>query len=233
MNNAKEEYIRYTKKFIERLCKGDTNLLEKHREQMQWLLPLQNGFVRADNAQLKEALGCLSEGVKDVMHQDYYAALLPGGHAIVFGTFLTHIKKAGRLDQEQCYCICVVFISGGIACLKIEPKKYIGKRLELRNLERESRFIWEDEIIYIEVMQNHLYWNCRLDVLQTTGTLMELEKELSDFFVRIHRSCLINKNHVSSIRKYEVKMDNGEILQISQKKYLEVKRKLQASSLDK
>lgn len=230
MGIAKEEYIRYTQKLIERLCAGDTRLWEKYGAQLQWSLPLHNGFKRYANAQCREALRCLSEGVKEVTHQDYDAALLDNGHAVVSGVFFTHIKEAGILYQEHCYCAHVVFIAGKPACLEIEPKEYGGKRLELRNLDRESLFVWEDEIIYIEVLQDHLYWKCRLDVLETTGTLLKLEKSLSDLFVRIHRSYMVNKNHVSGIRKYEVSMDNGDVLQIPEKKYLEVKRRLQGPS---
>lgn len=232
MGIAKEEYIKFTQKFIERLCRGDSKIREKYGTQMQWSLSSHNGFVRYANAQWQEALRCLSEGVKEVTHKDYYAAYLKEGHVIVSGIFFTHIKEPDILYQEHCYCTHVVFISGKIAYIEIEPKRHIGKRLELHNLDRESCFVWEDEILYIEVMQDHLYWKCRLEVLETTGTLLKLEKNLSEFFVRIHRSYIVNRNHVSWIRKYEVRMDNGDILQIPQRKYSEVKRKLQGTLTD-
>lgn len=230
MDITKDDYIRYTKKFMERLCSGDPKMWEKYGTKMLWSLPRHNGFLRRGHEKWEEAFCHLADGVKDVIHKDYSAALLEGGTVMVSGIFYTHIKKPGSLYQSHCYYVHVVFISGKIVCLEIEPKESIGKRLELHNLERESRFVWEDEIVYIEVIHDHLYWNCRLDVLETTGTLRKLEGSLSDFFVRIHRSYMVNRYHVSRIGKYEVSMDNGHVLQIPQKKYLEVKNKLQGSS---
>lgn len=228
MGITKEEYIRFTQNFIERLCRGDEKIREKYGALIQWSLPPHNGFVRYSSSQLKEALNRLSEGVKDVRYQECYAALFDNGGAMVSCNFLTQIKKADALWQEHRYCAHLVFHSGKIVCLEIEPQRNLGKRLELHNLDRETRFVWEDEIIYIEVMQDHLYWNCRLDVLETTGTLSKLEETLSDFFVRIHRSYMVNKNHVRRIQKYEVNMDNGDVLQIPQRKYLIIKKKLQS-----
>lgn len=232
MSCTKGEYIRYTKRFIEQLCKGDIKTLEKCGTQVQWVFPLHSVFSDALNIKLKEAVDYLASGVKEVTHQDYYVIMLSGGNVVVSGSFLTHVKHENNLYQEQCYCTHIFYQANKIVYLEIEQRKCTGKRLELHNLERESRFVWEDEIIYVEAMRDHLYWNCRLGVIETTGTLMELEKKLSDFFVRIHRSYIVNKNHISKIHKCEVGMDNGDLLQIPPKKYFEIKRKLQSSSPD-
>lgn len=230
MDGTEDDYIRYMQTFIERLCKGDRTVIEKYGAKIQWSFPLQRSFLRSVNAKVKDALRCLSDGVIAVTHHDYNAALLIGGCAFASGVFHTHVKKTGSQQQEHCYCAEMIFISGKIACVKIETREHQGKQLTLHNLERETILIWEDDIIYIEAMHDHLHWKRRLDAVETTGTLLEYETILSDCFVRIHRSYIINRNHINRLRRFEVSLDNGDTLQIPTKKYSDIKSKLLSPS---
>lgn len=231
MGSKKGCYIRFVQEIIEKLCKGDTRVLEKYGNGMQLAVPLHNGFSTR-SIKLREAMCCLSSGVAEVTHQDYYAVVLDKEHLVISGVFHTHMKANPSIRYlKQCYHVYAVIIRKKLSCLQIEPKNYIGKKLELHNLERESIFVWEDEILYIEAQRNHLYWHCRLDVVETTGTLQDIEKMLSDFFVRMHRSYIVNKTHIISIKKYQAAMDNGTVLQIPEKKYSLIKNKLTGCSV--
>lgn len=225
MHEREQEYIKYTQQMINKLCDGNSKILEKYGSRMQWGLPLHKGYSRT-SMQLKDACRRLSEGVESITHWNYFTALLGAGNAVVSGDFTTHIKTETCPYREQSYHVYAAYLSGKPTCLEIRQINPTGKKLELRDLARESCFVWEDEIIYIESMKEHLFWKNRLDVIETTGSLTEAEKHLSDFFVRIHRSYIVNKRHVRSVKRFGVCMDNGETLQIPSKRYLEVKRQL-------
>lgn len=229
MEGTEDNYIRYMQVFIERLCENDKTILEKYGAKIQWSFPLYHSFLRSANVKVKESLRCLSEGVKNVTHHDYHAAFLTGGYVFVSGDFCTYVKKPGIQQQEHCYSAQVIFISGKIACVKIETREHQGRQMALHNLQRENIIVREVDIIYIEAMHDHLYWKSNLGVIETTGTLLEFENRLSDCFVRIHRSYIINRNHMSRLRRFEVSLDNGDTLQIPAKKYSDIKKKLLGS----
>ena len=46
------------------------------------------------------------------------------------------------------------------------------------------------------------------------GKLSAIEEQAPDFFLKIHKSYLINRNYVKEFT-YEVKMTNGDLLSIS------------------
>lgn len=219
-------YIKYTQQIIDQLCRGERKIIEKCGTQMQWSLPPHNRLIRAKSEQLNKALMLLSKHVKEVAHLEYFAVTQESGNAVVCGKFCTYIREENGICQEQSYCVHVFFLHGKTVYLEIEPRKSMGECLELRNIDREKRFLWENEIIYVEAKNDHLFWKCRLDVIETTGTLTEEEKKLSNHFIRIHRSYIINKNHVAEIHRFEVIMDNGDAIQIPAKKYAKIKEKI-------
>ncbi len=62
------------------------------------------------------------------------------------------------------------------------------------------------------------------------GKLSEVEKECPEgLFLRIHKSCLINLHYAKKINYREIKMVNGDVLDISRSNRVEVRRKLMES----
>lgn len=53
----------------------------------------------------------------------------------------------------------------------------------------------------------------------------ELEKQLGDSFVRSHRSYLVGLRHVTRITKTDVILDNGDLIPLSRRMYMDVNTK--------
>lgn len=57
-------------------------------------------------------------------------------------------------------------------------------------------------------------------------SLTEFAKLTDDYFVKVHRSYLVNIRHVSTICPYEITMQNGLRIPVPQKKYTAVRQML-------
>lgn len=226
MNEREGEYIRYTQEIIGKLCKGNGEIAGKSGRTLRWKMEPAVG-IGIPTPRFKEAVNRLSADVEEVTHYDYRAVMLEHGYAVVSGRFRTRIKNTGVMDSSlKTYHIYLAVCMGEIKMLEIIPDYLTGKQIELRDIDKEIRFLWEDEIVYIESQHNHLYWHCQFDVIKTVGTLSEVERSLSKLFVRIHRSYIVNRNKVERVKRFEAIMNNGAILQIPSKKYTHVREKL-------
>lgn len=229
MGNTKEECIRVTQKLVDRISHGDMQWLKSHTNGFQCRISVHNEFADITQEKIKEAVSVLSKNVTDVTHKEYCTILFYGNHAMVSGTFLTHHVESNGCYRECRYGVHSIFVSGRIIGLEIEPKALVGSTVVLQDIHKETQILWDSEIVYVEAMCSHLYWHSSLAKVETTGSLLQITKTLPSCFVRIHKSYLVNKKHVRGIRRCEVTMDNGDILQISPKKYKEVKMALTSS----
>ena len=64
------------------------------------------------------------------------------------------------------------------------------------------------------------------------GKLSEIEEKMPEFFWKIHKSYLINRNYAKEFTYEWVKMSNGDILNISQVNRADVRRKILESVAD-
>ncbi len=98
------------------------------------------------------------------------------------------------------------------------------QQVELPVLKNEDLFIKSDrrlirispqEILFIEGMKNYLmvYTNSEHKRIITHSTFINMEEELSLYadFVRIHKSFLVNINHISMIEGNNIKIDSHVI----------------------
>lgn len=229
MGVTKGECIRVTQKLVERICHGDIQWIRDHAYGFQCRISAHDEFAHITQEKIYEKIMCLSKNVADISHKEYHTAFFQGNHAMVSGTFLTaHIESNGCY-RECGYGVRAMFVCGRITGMEIEPKEPEGKPVVLQDIRKEIQILRDSEIVYVEAMCSHLYWHSSLTEVETTGSLLQATKTLPDFFVRIHKSYLVSKIHVRGIRRCEVTMDNGDILQVSPKKYKEVKTILTGS----
>lgn len=88
------------------------------------------------------------------------------------------------------------------------------------------RFISVASIRYLESRQRHVHiqTETQLDVF---AKLDELESQLPDFFLRTHKSFLINPAFAASIKNYRIKLTDGKTnIPVSRPRYREVKEAL-------
>ncbi|WP_226293986.1 LytR/AlgR family response regulator transcription factor [Aquimarina algicola] len=88
------------------------------------------------------------------------------------------------------------------------------KTLELRSNKRVYT-IAEDEIIHIEGLGNYITYHLADDsTIVVYNGLKKALQELSDSFIRIHKSHIINKEKVKSYSKDNIELLNGKLLPI-------------------
>ncbi len=101
-------------------------------------------------------------------------------------------------------------------------KKHIPSRI-LLNLPGKILSLNITDILYCEVYGHkiciHLISGETKELRQP---LHKLEKEFpSTIFVRSHQSYLVNMKHIASITRYKLTLSNGQVIPISQSRYLD------------
>ncbi len=77
-----------------------------------------------------------------------------------------------------------------------------------------SRRVRLDELTYVEVMNHTLLYHTKEGVLSVRGSIRECEERLAPYdFARCNKSYLVNMNHVTEIRRSEIRV-GGDLLPI-------------------
>ena len=72
-----------------------------------------------------------------------------------------------------------------------------------------------DKLMYVEIAQHRLYYHLIDDVIEMTGILSNVERELSAHgFLRCNKCYLVNPKFITRVKGYDVRIGN-ETLQIS------------------
>lgn len=95
----------------------------------------------------------------------------------------------------------------------------------------ETFFLQPDEIYYAEALNINCAIHCSHKSLVACQPMARLVQILPQYFVRIHRSYIINPHHIVEIRRCCVVMVNGDQLPIPEKKYSEIRKCLKAYSV--
>ncbi len=86
-------------------------------------------------------------------------------------------------------------------------------------LHSERYYLNPSDILYVEadnICSRLICENRILHICQPISTVREL---LPDCFLRIHRSFLVNVDHITSLRRYTVELQGGITLPVPEKKY--------------
>ncbi len=106
--------------------------------------------------------------------------------------------------------------------------KIINKKRERFEFQKgkDYHYITQGEIIYFESKGRKIKIVTSQETYEFYGRLKEVIKHLSDEFIEIHQSYVINKEHVKRYTYEMVELDDGTILTISQKKRKQVRKKV-------
>ena len=100
------------------------------------------------------------------------------------------------------------------------------KRMYIWNFRGNSIFLKEEEIVYLYSHHRKTYVSDGVREYQIRGGIGREEKRLPQGqFVRIHRNCLVNLNHVKAIEGSYVVLRNGKKLEISIRKKRETEER--------
>ena len=115
-------------------------------------------------------------------------------------------------------------------CIKMEraltAADHARKKEILVSTPEGDRRIRIDELYYVEVMNHTLLYHTKDGVLSVRGTIRDCEERLAAFdFSRCNKSYLVNMNHVTEIRRNEIRV-GGELLPIGSTKRKEFLKQL-------
>ena len=101
-----------------------------------------------------------------------------------------------------------------------------GNKLFFKGLNQSILYIQSERILYMESMNQHTLIHLPEENYECCERLSSIAKRLNEGFIRIHASYLVNPKYVQSIQRFSLRMDNGAILPIPEKKYTKVKSEL-------
>jgi len=96
-------------------------------------------------------------------------------------------------------------------------------RIVIKDVEGNRHFISEDEIIYVEADNMNCVVYCLADTFVIRLTLKEIQDMLSENFVRVHKSYIVNKHYVVDISRYMLSVIKDMSVPVSKEKYMEFK----------
>lgn len=114
----------------------------------------------------------------------------------------------------------------------ITDPHYQKKEIIAKNDKSEFLIIKPVQIIYIESFGHEIYCHTNQGKLSIKEKLYEIEALFEkDGFIRVHKSFIINKNHIKTIKptfntKFILTMSNKEIIEVSRNYYNIFKSKI-------
>ncbi len=102
---------------------------------------------------------------------------------------------------------------------------------EFQNQNDRYRIAYND-ILYFQSEGRRINIILKKEIKTFYGKLSEIEEKMPEFFWKIHKSYLINRNYAKEFTYEWVKMSNGDILNISKVNRADVRRKILESVAD-
>lgn len=96
----------------------------------------------------------------------------------------------------------------------VEEKDALKTEFITVRTNRINRQIQLEEVIYLESMSDYVNIHTRSDVIKTKENISHFESILPEYFIRIHRSFIVNQNFVTTFKSSEL-IANGISLPIS------------------
>ncbi|MCM1126241.1 MAG: LytTR family transcriptional regulator DNA-binding domain-containing protein [Lachnospiraceae bacterium] len=169
------------------------------------------------------------ETVKRFVRYGQYVKHLHGTGRIVAGRY--QIEYASGMSVRTKGFEYTMVLADGIAEFIQIDFQYIPVRVYQITAVNEAVYcLNEREVLYVEAVNDRILWHCQSRVVEAVDTLKRLEQELSEEFVRVHRSYIVNKNRIRSIQRCSVTMSNDCNIPIPYKKYVSVREKLMCHS---
>lgn len=221
----RHELIRRAKHIISEIFQRSINKISYCDPNMEWQINQIHGYGMFC-PQIRKILWEKFTETSCLIHSDYRVQTINPDVHIVHGTFCITDNR----DTNNCYgypYTVTIHMCKGIAhFINIGGNDKEKALFRIRNRDENVYFLTASQIIYIEAFHNDRLWHCREHTLMSRGSLKSLQQKLPDNFCRIHRCYIVNTNHISMIKKFELEMDNGDHLMIPQRNYADIKRYL-------
>lgn len=104
----------------------------------------------------------------------------------------------------------------------LETHSAPARHLSFQGRHAEVYRIHPDEILYIETHNIQCDIHCRSLELNVNQSISRLETLMPPYFMRTHRSFIVNKQYIRKIYRYGLELSNGIQLPVPEKRYMQV-----------
>lgn len=96
-------------------------------------------------------------------------------------------------------------------------------KIRIKSLDKKVHFLFPGEIMYIKSNDKVCTICTESDTFEARTTLRDMQHpEL----LKLHRSYLVNKRYIKSIRRYQATLTDGTTIPIGKERYMEIQRQL-------
>ena len=105
---------------------------------------------------------------------------------------------------------------------KIKENRKRSQRIRFKDVANGDYYVNLNGVLYIEAQHRKCQVKCLKRSFEIKEMISDVEKELPENFLRIHRSYIVNMDYVIDCHRYQVNMVKDVQLPIPVKRYAEV-----------
>lgn len=216
------ELIRRTMQIISEIRRKTTGSISYCRRDMEWHFNHLHGYG-VSSQHVRTALKNSMNRGSMVKHYSYRVQRISEHVQMVSGLFCVMSGENEVKISQIPYEVVVCMENGQATSIYIYSSNQPNQCLQVRGYNEVVYFPEADEILYLEAARNHVIWHCRDYEIEGRGPLKQYEEKLPEQFIRIQRGYIINTRHLRSIRRNEVEMDNGDVLPVPYRIFMDVR----------
>lgn len=92
--------------------------------------------------------------------------------------------------------------------------------------QAEQYYLHPDDICYVEADNTCAHIVCENRNICICQTISAIQEQLPAYFLKVHRSFLVNPHYIVSLKRYNLELRSGVILPVPEKKYKWIKEYL-------
>lgn len=189
------------------------------------------------------ALNLSSTPIHRLINQKFEMVPLSGNSCLVTGHFTVSaaLCDGQTVVSRQSATFIWQFLTQSFCALhihfatpfKLKEKTRAESRLLFHGKNGTDYLLSPSDILYIEADNIYCKFYTRVQCAHIFQPINQVEQIMPDYFIRIHRSYIVNKYYVEQLKRYIVTLKNGCTLPIPEKKYMQVKGKFQNNLLNR
>lgn len=118
----------------------------------------------------------------------------------------------------------------GLLCEHFGEKRAEPGRLEFRDVSGRVHYLAEHEILCVLSEGPHCHVKSIGGEFVVRATLQNMEGRLSNEFMRVHRSCVVNVGHIAKVDQDSLLLDNGSTCPLAVRRRQAVRNRLASTA---
>ncbi len=133
-------------------------------------------------------------------------------HIIVTGMYCIH-KSIDKIIKEYYFDYTINYVDN-MACyihiIFVGNNNIPARVYNIVSVKEHIYNILEADILYIEAMGDHTLWHGITSTIEAVMSLKDIEEKMSEEFIKVHRSYIVNRRKVKEIKRCAAIMENGD-----------------------